>query len=187
AYIARRASALFRCYSRWWRNRAAYPAAARFFTISRLRLSASRDSSSSFAFSRKASSPPRWSTDLSALADTRSLTERLSASEMKVTLHRLGRNRRLVLRFEWLTLWPVCAALPVKSHRRDMGIPRLSVAARRTRSRLGNAILLKAAAPYSGRFIRRQGTADADAKAARGGARTRGSPAAHGWFCRSWL
>src|SRR4051812_43076892 len=42
---------------------------------------------------------------------------------MNVTLHKLGRNRRLVLRFEWLTLWPVCAVLPVKSQRRDIGLP----------------------------------------------------------------
>src|ERR1700674_501923 len=37
-----------------------------------------------------------------------------------VTFKRLGKNRRLVLRFEWLTLWPVCAVFPVRSHRRDM-------------------------------------------------------------------
>ena len=55
----------------------------------------------------------------------RKRTERPSVSEIMVTLHRLGRNRRLVLRFEWLTLWPVCAILPVRSHRRDMGNPRL--------------------------------------------------------------
>src|SRR5262245_22079287 len=42
---------------------------------------------------------------------------------MNVTLHKLGRNRRLVLRFEWLTLWPVCAVLPVRSQRRDIGLP----------------------------------------------------------------
>jgi hypothetical protein len=29
----------------------------------------------------------------------------------------------LVLMFEWLTLWPTCAPLPVKSHRRDIGKP----------------------------------------------------------------
>src|SRR6266498_1212751 len=52
----------------------------------------------------------------------RSLTERSSASEIRVTSQRFGRNRRLVLRFEWLTLWPVCAVLPVRSHRRDMSI-----------------------------------------------------------------
>src|SRR5215813_605114 len=57
---------------------------------------------------------------LRAFAETRSFTERPSTSEITVTLSRLGRNRRLVLRFEWLTLCPTCAALPVSSHRRDM-------------------------------------------------------------------
>src|SRR5581483_10286759 len=47
-------------------------------------------------------------------------TERPNASDISVTLHRFGRNRRLVLRFEWLTLWPTRAVLPVNSHRRDM-------------------------------------------------------------------
>src|SRR5215510_12314599 len=56
----------------------------------------------------------------SAFAETRSLTERPSASDMTVTWRRLGRNRRLVLRLEWLTLCPTCAVLPVSSHRRDM-------------------------------------------------------------------
>ena len=50
----------------------------------------------------------------------RSLTERPSASEISVTLSRFGRKRRLVLMFEWLTLWPTCGPLPVKSQRRDM-------------------------------------------------------------------
>src|SRR5262249_31362430 len=48
------------------------------------------------------------------------LTERPSASEISVTLSRLGRKRRLVLMFEWLTLCPTCARLPVSSHRRDI-------------------------------------------------------------------
>src|SRR6202012_4572066 len=39
---------------------------------------------------------------------------------MKVTLHRFGRNRRLVLIFEWLTLWPTCGPLAVSSQRRDI-------------------------------------------------------------------
>src|SRR5438067_1144180 len=47
-------------------------------------------------------------------------TERPSASEINVTFKRLGRKRRLVLRLEWLTLWPTCADFPVKSQRRDM-------------------------------------------------------------------
>src|SRR5262245_44901203 len=57
---------------------------------------------------------------LRAFADTRSFTERPSASDITVTLSRFGRNRRLVLRFEWLTLCPTWAPLPVSSHRRDM-------------------------------------------------------------------
>src|SRR5450759_4080281 len=39
---------------------------------------------------------------------------------MKVTLHRFGRNRRLVLILEWLTLWPTCGPLSVSSQRRDI-------------------------------------------------------------------
>src|SRR5262245_53864724 len=57
---------------------------------------------------------------LSAFAEMRILTERPSASEIRVTLSRLGRNRRLVLMLEWLTLCPTCAVLPVKSHRHDI-------------------------------------------------------------------
>ena len=60
---------------------------------------------------------------LKALAETRNLTERPSASEISVTLRRLGRNRRLVLMLEWLTLWPTWGPLPVNSQRRDMAIP----------------------------------------------------------------
>src|SRR5277367_6129529 len=55
-----------------------------------------------------------------ALVETRSRTFRPSASEMKVTLHRFGRKRRLVLMLEWLTLWPVRGPLAVSSQRRDM-------------------------------------------------------------------
>ena len=43
---------------------------------------------------------------LERVGRTRSLTERPSASEIMVTFSRLGRKRRLVLMFEWLTLWP---------------------------------------------------------------------------------
>src|SRR5258707_1168142 len=53
----------------------------------------------------------------------RSFTERPSESEITVTLSRFGRNRRLVLWFEWLTLWPTRADLPVRSQRRDMVVP----------------------------------------------------------------
>src|SRR5580693_1198921 len=55
-----------------------------------------------------------------ALVETRSRTLRPSASEMKVTLHRFGRNRRLVLILEWLTLWPTIGPLAVSSQRRDI-------------------------------------------------------------------
>src|SRR6266498_304234 len=86
----------------------------------------------------------------------RSLTERSSASEIRVTLQRLGRNRRLVLRFEWLTLWPVCAVLPVRSHRRDMGNPQSLCA--RVAGIGWNLTLLGGCGPYSDRPIMRQGT-----------------------------
>src|SRR4051794_19149538 len=39
---------------------------------------------------------------------------------MKVTLHRFGRKRRLVLMLEWLTLWPTWGPLAVSSQRRDI-------------------------------------------------------------------
>src|SRR4029079_1518458 len=39
---------------------------------------------------------------------------------MNVTLVRFGRKRRLVLIFEWLTLWPTWGPLAVSSQRRDM-------------------------------------------------------------------
>src|SRR5689334_15628886 len=55
-----------------------------------------------------------------ALVETRRRTLRPSASEMKVTLHRFGRKRRLVLMLEWLTLWPTSGPLAVSSQRRDM-------------------------------------------------------------------
>src|SRR4051812_40126395 len=55
-----------------------------------------------------------------ALVETRRRTLRPSASEMKVTLHRFGRKRRLVLILEWLTLWPTCGPLAVSSQRRDI-------------------------------------------------------------------
>src|SRR5580700_9523901 len=78
--------------------------AAFFFWIARFRSSARGDRFSALAFRRKLSRPPLWSTLLIALVETRRRTLRPSASEMKVTLHRFGRNRRLVLMFEWLTL-----------------------------------------------------------------------------------
>src|SRR5258705_13546313 len=91
-----------------------------FFSIARFRSSARGERTSTRAFSRKASRPPLWSTLFSALVETRRRTLRPSASEMKVTLHRFGRKRRLVLMFEWLTLWPTCGPLAVSSQRRDI-------------------------------------------------------------------
>src|SRR5215469_9795833 len=55
-----------------------------------------------------------------ALVETRRRTLRPSTSEMKVTLHRFGRKRRLVLMLEWLTLWPTWGPLAVSSQRRDI-------------------------------------------------------------------
>src|SRR5262249_19026595 len=109
---------------------------------------------------RKASRPPRWSTVLSAFADTRSLTERPSASDIMVTLSRLGRKRRLVLIFEWLTLCPTCMVLPVSSHRRDIGKPLsdpkdLPIGTWHDR-RHGSPAKLQAGGPYSGRMKGRQ-------------------------------
>src|SRR5438046_6790181 len=95
-------------------------ASAAFLAIACLSLSALGDSSSFLAFLRKESSPPRWSTVFSAFAEMRSFTERPSASDISVTFSRFGRKRRLVLMFEWLTLWPTSGPLPVRSQRRDM-------------------------------------------------------------------
>src|ERR1700726_2569933 len=93
-----------------------------FFSIARFSSSARGESSAALALIRKASRPPRWSTLLIALVETRRRTFRPSASEMKVTLHRFGRKRRLVLILEWLTLWPTCGPLAVSSQRRDIAI-----------------------------------------------------------------
>src|SRR5688500_992214 len=43
-----------------------------------------------------------------------------SASEATLVETRFGMNRRLVLMFEWLTLWPTIGPTPVISQRRDM-------------------------------------------------------------------
>src|SRR5262249_25839502 len=94
--------------------------AARFFSICRFSSSARGERLPALALSRNASRPPLWSTLLIALVETRSRTFRPTTSEMKVTLQRLGRNRRLVLMLEWLTLWPVRGALAVSSQRRDI-------------------------------------------------------------------
>src|SRR6202023_1807131 len=101
-----------------------------FFSIARFSSRARGESTSALALIRKASRPPRWSPLLMALVETRRRTFRPSASEMKVTLHRFGRNRRLVLILEWLTLWPTIGPLAVSSQRRDIAksssVPRLT-------------------------------------------------------------
>src|SRR4051794_24188966 len=90
----------------------------------------------------------------------RSLTERPSASEISVTLSRFGRKRRLVLMFEWLTLWPTWGPLPVKSQRRDMveiletsaGTPGAPISAQSgTRTYKGRAAGRQAAQPWGSR------------------------------------
>src|SRR5690606_12858679 len=43
-----------------------------------------------------------------------------SASEATLTVFSDGRKRRLVLMFEWLTLWPTIGPIPVSSQRRDI-------------------------------------------------------------------
>src|SRR5258705_10052793 len=102
------------------RRRRATQLALSFFCTWRLMSSARRDRSSALALIRKASRPPRRSTVFNALVEIRSLTERTSASDIMVTLTRLGRKRRLVFMFEWLTVCPTCAPFPVNSQRRDM-------------------------------------------------------------------
>ena len=95
-------------------------AAARFLAISRFKARAPGDRSSIAALARNASRPPRRSSVRSAEAATRSRTDRFNSSDWSVTLHRFGKNLRLVLRFEWLTLWPLWTAFPVSSQRRLM-------------------------------------------------------------------
>src|SRR5450755_3569567 len=74
---------------------------------------------------------------------------------MKVTLHRFGRNRRVVLILEWLTLWPTIGPLAVSSQRRDIAksssVPRLDAS--------GVHKLRPSREPrtYRGRAARRQG------------------------------
>src|SRR5262249_20240684 len=93
---------------------------ATFLAICFFKSRARCDSSPASAFRRNASRPPRCSTERSAVAEMRRRTLRFSASEISVTLTRFGRKRRLVLLLAWLTLWPLCTALPVSSHSRDM-------------------------------------------------------------------
>src|SRR5690606_26413682 len=109
-----------------------------FLMIWRFRRRARGDSSPSPALTRKASSPPRCSTERSAWALIRIRTRWPSASLISVTWHRLGRNRRFALLLAWLTLLPTSTALPVSSHRRDIAFvlfDRQKTAARRDRQR----------------------------------------------------
>src|SRR5690606_33086567 len=94
--------------------------AASAFSIRFLRRRAFRESSESRDFNRKASSPPRCSTERSAWALTFRRIGCASTSLRKVTAHRFGRNRRRVLLLAWLTLLPVWTVLPVSSQRRAM-------------------------------------------------------------------
>src|SRR4051794_21699182 len=80
---------------------------------------------------------------------------------MKVTLQRLGRNLRLVLMLEWLTLWPTWGPLAVSSQRRDifqnpLPSPRSK---QRDSRRAGVQIRVHFQEPrtYRGRRVERQG------------------------------
>src|SRR3954447_3187703 len=89
-----------------------------------------------------------------ALVETRRRTLRPSTSEMKVTLQRFGKNLRLVLMLEWLTLWPVWGALAVSSQRRDMVLKSSKRALARQRRRRRGSI----SGPFrNGRTYRQSG------------------------------
>src|SRR3954462_6163749 len=89
-----------------------------------------------------------------ALVDTFRRTLRPRVSEMKVTLHRFGRNLRLVLMLEWLTLWPVWGAFAVSSQRRDMVLKSSKLALARQRRRRRGSI----SGPFrNGRTYRQRG------------------------------
>ena len=51
---------------------------------------------------------------------TFNFTNAFLLSTQKRRTWRLGNQRRLVLRLEWDTLWPVCGLTPVTSHTLDM-------------------------------------------------------------------
>src|SRR5690606_16857965 len=91
-----------------------------FLAICFLSRRARCDSSVVLALTRNASRPPRCSTVRRALAEMRRRTFWPRASEISVTSHRFGRNRRRVLLLAWLTLLPVITALPVSSQARDI-------------------------------------------------------------------
>src|SRR6201994_2055914 len=126
--------------------------------MARLSSSARGDRLPARAFNKNASRPPLWSTLLIALVETRRRTLRPSASEMKVTLHRFGRKRRLVLMLEWLTLWPTSGPLAVSSQRRDMS--QILWLPRQPDRRLGgveNSVLVRSGRTYRGHRAARQG------------------------------
>src|SRR3954468_13491376 len=79
----------------------------------RLIFRARGDRSSSEAFSRKTSRPPLASRVRSAALVTRRRYDWPSASDCRVAGDSAGRNRRFVLMFEWLTLWPTIGPTPV--------------------------------------------------------------------------
>ena len=117
------------CSSRWWREgvTAIEPRGSRrafFLTICPLELEHLGRELAVLGLEQEGVEPAAMiDASCSALAETRTRTERPSASEISVTLSRFGRNRRLVLMFEWLTLWPTSGLLPVRSQRRDMAHP----------------------------------------------------------------
>src|SRR5258708_2461841 len=76
---------------------------------------------------------------------------------MKVTLHRFGRNRRLVLILEWLTLWPTCGPLAVSSQRRDIAINPLPSPASSVPRGFKNHVHFQERRTYRGGAARRQG------------------------------
>ena len=80
-------------------------------------------SSSSLAFSRKASSPPRWSTVFSALAETRSLTERLERVGDQRDVQQVRQEPPFGLDVGVAHLVADQRHLPVRSQRRDMAKP----------------------------------------------------------------
>src|SRR5205085_7282141 len=73
---------------------------------------------------------------------------------MKVTLQRFGKNLRLVLMLEWLTVWPVWGPLAVSSQRRDMVSNSSKLALARLRRRRRGSI----SGPFrNGRTYRQSG------------------------------
>src|ERR1700682_4147594 len=83
---------------------------------------------------------------------------------MKVTLHRFGRNRRLVLMLEWLTFWPTLGPLAVSSQLRYISSKSSSTPGtsekRVKRAARGFKITSIQGAAYRGRAAGRQGFGD---------------------------